>query len=509
MRQYEMFELNFTGAAPMGSAAIVDLSAVFTIGGEEKQVKGFYAGGGCYKVRFLPQTTGTCCWKVDTTLKLSGALEGQEDCLAADEGRHGLVKASGTHFVHEDGTRYVPVGTTVYALIHQEKALVDQTMDTLRKAPFNKIRFCVFPKHYDFNLNEPELFAFEKVDEKWDVDRPCFAFWDMLESRMGELDAMGIEADLILFHPYDHWGFAELSMDECMVYLDYLTRRLSAFPNLWWSLANEYDLMEHFEEDRWFTFAQLIHDQDPYGHLLSNHQCLKLWDFTEKNTTHCCIQGANMIRTPDMLEKYKKPVVFDECCYEGDIPYSWGNISGFELVNRFWTAYTLGAYCSHGETFWNEDEVLWWGKGGVLHGESPERIGFMRSVIEGLPGDLEPENSQFDRKVLREAMADPQRAATIPTVVKCIANLSDAAFTEFMDGNREISGACGDDAFLYYYARHCCRWADIKLPEDKNYRIEVIDVWDMTRETVNTCASGQVRVPLPGKEGMAVLARRI
>ena len=30
---------------------------------------------------------------------------------------------------------------------------------------------------------------------------------------------------------------------------------LSAFPNVWWSLANEYDLLSDFEDDWWFRFA--------------------------------------------------------------------------------------------------------------------------------------------------------------------------------------------------------------------------------------------------------------
>ena len=78
-------------------------------------------------------------------------------------------------------------------------------MQTLRKALFNKVRFCIFPKSYDFNQNEPKHFAFEKINGKWDVNRPCFAFWDALEQRIMELSELGIEGDLILFHGYDRY----------------------------------------------------------------------------------------------------------------------------------------------------------------------------------------------------------------------------------------------------------------------------------------------------------------
>ena len=46
----------------------------------------------------------------------------------------------------------------------------------------------------------------------------------------------------------------------------------------------------------------------------------------------------------------------------------------------------------------------------------------------------------------------------------------------------------------------------MNLPEDKDYRIEVIDTWNMTRTVYAEHASGSVIVELPGKEGMAVLA---
>lgn len=509
MRQYKTFELKFKGAEPMGSHVDVDVKALFIQGDITKEVKGFYAGNGTYKVRYYPQETGTCTWKVISSIALRGSLEGEEECLPAEAKIHGMVQTDGTHFQYEDGTRYVSVGTTVYALFHQEKDRIDRTMQTLESAPFNKLRCCVFPKSYDFNHNNPELFAFEKTDGKWDVNHPCFAFWDEIEKRIMQMQEMAIETDLILFHPYDCWGFSELSEEECMVYLDYAVRRLSAIPNIWWSLANEYDLMEHFEKDWWFDFSKFIHENDAYGHLLSNHHCLDMWDFSDSNTTHCCIQGNGFTQIPDLQKKYGKPVIFDECGYEGTIPYAWGNLSGFELVNRFWTAFVMGGYCSHGETVWNEEETLWWSKGDMLHGESPARIRFLREILEEIPGDLEANESQFDRERLNCALADPETAATIPYVVKSIAKLDDSSFQNFMADNRELSAHYGEEVYVQYFARHCTCWCDLILPQNKKYDVEVIDVWEMTREKKLKAVSGLTHVPMPGKEGIAVFAKRV
>ena len=234
MRQFEVFELNFWGECPEGSYVNVDIKGIFTLNGREKEVKGFYAGQGKYTVRFCPQEPGRYQWSIQSSISLEGQLRGEETCIAAKNDRHGMVAADGLHFKYADGTRFIPFGTTVYALVHQEKTLIETTMQTLAQAPFNKLRFCVFPKSYDYNHNEPEMFAFEKTEGKWDVNRPCFAFWEALEERIRELDEMGIEGDLILFHGYDRWGFSMFSKEEACVYLDYLLRRLSSFPNLWW-----------------------------------------------------------------------------------------------------------------------------------------------------------------------------------------------------------------------------------------------------------------------------------
>lgn len=202
-----------------------------------------------------------------------------------------MVQAEGCHFRYQDGTKYLPFGTTIYALVHQKEEVIEETFRSLAKAPFNKVRHCIFPKSYDFS-------------------RPTI--------------------------------------------------------------------------------------------------------------THCCVQTNAMHKAAEWMEKYKKPVVFDECCYEGNIEHEWGSISAFEMVNRFWKACTAGAFATHGETYYSEDDI-----------------------------------------------------------------------------------------FLKYYGSYCPKYAAFRLPKDHSYKIEVIDVWEMTRTTLVEEGSGKVPLILPGKEGIAVLATRI
>ena len=322
MKQYETFELRFGGEVLPDAWAQIDLTATFSCAQESLTVKGFYDGEsdgrGVYVVRFLPQYAGVYRYQVRGAV----TVEGEIVCEASSPEAHGIVRAVGTHFAFADGAPYIPFGTTVYALISQDDALVEQTLQSLAAAPFNKLRLCVFPKDYDYNHNEPPLYAFARREEgSWDTSRPSIAFYQRLERILRRIAALGIQLDLILFHPYDRWGFAAMPQADNFRYLDYLLRRLSAMPEIWWSLANEYDLcMPKKTLADWEALEAFVASCDAYHHLLSCHNCFCFWDFKRKDVTHASIQTRALTEIPRYLREYGKPVVIDECCYEGDLP---------------------------------------------------------------------------------------------------------------------------------------------------------------------------------------------
>ena len=509
MRQYETFELSFTGPEPEGSQAVIGLEAEFACGKDVRRVKGFYAGNGTYKVRFLPLKAGTYTWKVSGLFE----AEGSEKADKADKDHHGPVRADGTHFRYADGSWFYPFGTTVYAMMHQDAGLIDRTMKTLSEAPFNKVRLCVFPKHYNYNHNDPDHYAFTKrADGSWDVDHPDYAFWDAFEARLTQLASLGIQADLIMFHPYDRWGFDAMPQQDNLTYLDYLLRRFAALPNLWWSLANEYDLSPAKTLADWEEIEAFVASHDPYGHLLSNHNCFKPWDWSRPNVTHISWQSKQLNRVAEMQRVYGKPYINDECRYEGTLPEPWGNMTGEEMTRRFWKIMVQGGYCTHGETFYpGEDEVVWWARGGELRGKSVSRIAFLRNVCETLPGPIEPGQAGF---VSFMGMSDEALSALVDAVPEERRHFM-SAFLRQEQTERDLAlaveettfaGHVGDEAFLWYYDAQCPAVAGIDLPEDKTYMVEILDTWEKTRRSVNMAASGHVDIVLPGKPYMAVLA---
>ncbi len=509
--RFDVFEKRMNGPKPDASCVKTDFTATFSKDNKKLQVKGFYNGDGEYIVRFMPEEIGI--WQYELSLKASEQIgeAGSFECVSETGNNHGPVILDGLNFQYADGSKYIPIGTTLYAWIHQTKQLIETTIDTLSKSPFNKVRMCVFPKSMMYNNNEPELFPFERSSEgKWDVHKPNFEFWKHLEKQLKALMVLGIEADLILFHPYDRWGFSELSREDNLTYLDYCIRRLSAFRNIWWSLANEYDMVFNKNEEDWEAFGKFISSEDKYHHLISVHNWLRVYDASKPWITHCSIQTNSFQNTKIFRDQYKKPVMIDECRYEGDIEPSWGNISAFEMVHRFWSVMILGGYCTHGETFHREDEVLWWAKGGELHGQSVKRIAFLKDIMYGLDGAIQTDQGRFDINPNDTDAESKLEAAQNNPFAKAILSLDPVAFNDLRHGMISYSGRHKDKYIITYLGRTCRCFIDIELPENgAEYSIEVIDIWEMTRVTVLARAKGKTRIELPGKEGIAVIATQI
>ena len=445
----------------------VSLHARFTQGDRVVQVPGFWDGGDTYRLRFSPPTPGE--WRYETTSNRP-ELQGRSGSLTASRpsgNNHGPVEVCHTAYLrYADGTPYHQFGTTCYAWVHQTRELQEQTLRTLAASPFNKIRFCVFPKSYAYNQNEPELFPFVKgLDGKFDFSQPDPAFWRHLEQRVLDLQRLGIEADIILWHPYDRWGFARMSAEEDDRYLRYCIARLSAFRHVWWSLANEYDLMVQVPQghggnkrwEDWDRFFSILQQEDPHQRLRGIHNCGKWYDHTKGWVTHASLQTSDMEGGGRFREQYRKPVLYDECKYEGNIPHEWGNLSAREMTQRFWLGTFSGCYVGHGETYKHPQDILWWSKGGMLHGESPPRIQWLKNFMATAPPFHE----------LRPLGGDQGR------------------FLLAKPGN--------------YYLLYCVndRPQTVRLEGNHPYKLDLIDPWAMTIVPVGTAPPGDCTLPAP------------
>lgn len=469
VERWGVFEASLQGPATGNPYVDVQFGAKFRYRNRVVEAEGFYDGGGTYRVRLMPDELGE--WSYTTHSNVA-ALDGKSGTFrvgAASKGNHGPVGVKYvTHFAYADGTPYVQMGTTSYAWIHQGDALEEQTLKTLRDSPFNKIRMCVFPKHYSFNNNEPVYYPFPR-DAKGTNDYSQFnpAFFAHLEKRVKELGTLGIEADLILFHPYDNWGYSKMPAEVDDRYLHYMVARLAAYRNVWWSMANEYDFMKNKTMADWDRYFRIVQENDPSQHLRGIHNGTVLYDHLKPWVTHVSLQSSDLDKAVEYVQKYRKPVIYDECKYEGNIHQRWGSLSAREMVRRFWLAAVQGAYAGHAETYLDPNDVLWWSKGGVLKGESPKRIAFLKKLLEEGP-------------------------------------------TEGLDSQSTYYLGAGQPGkyYLFYF--------DLNQPSDYTfdfakgvkYRAEWIDPWEMTVTPVPGEYEGKFEMKLPAKPYMAVRFRK-
>jgi hypothetical protein len=403
VEQWGIFEIALNGPTNGNPFMDVKFSAQFTQGTNAVEAAGFYDGDGVYRVRFMPERQGEWHYVTKSSSAELNKKSGEFFVTKPSPENHGPVRVANTyHFAYADGTPYEELGTTCYVWQLQKEALQEETLKTLAASPFNKLRFCVFPKHYTWNTNEPIMYPFVSNDRlatttNWDFTQFNPKYFQHLEQRVADLQKLGIEADIILFHPYDegHWGFDRMPAEVDDRYLRYVVARVAAYRNVWWSLANEYDFMKEKKESDFVRFGEIVSTNDPYHHLLSIHNGQKIFNNTLPWITHASIQNGAAVVSINSAEMYRdvyrKPVVYDEVKYEGNIENRWGQLSAEELVFRFWNATVAGTYCGHGETYKSDDQVLWWSKGGVLKGQSPARLAFLKTVLDDAPAEgIEP-----------------------------------------------------------------------------------------------------------------------
>ncbi|TDD26860.1 DUF5060 domain-containing protein [Kribbella turkmenica] len=463
VERWGLHELTWSGPSDGTPFADVTLRVAYRFRNRVVTVDGFYDGDGVYRARFMPDSEGRWEYVTSSSAPELDGHRGSFECTPPGPGNHGPVGVHGTHhFAYADGTRYDCVGTTCYHWTYESKEIQELTLASLRTAPFDKVRMCLLPTEG----MRPDRLPFAGATPG-EVDVEVFdpAFFRHFESRVADLLELGVQADLILFHPYDRgvWGFDRMTPAQDEAFLRYVVARLAAYRNVWWSLSNEYDFNHEKTIADWDRLLQQVQRFDPYQRLRSIHNGTKMYevfspyDFGKPWITHQSVQhwdGAEVAA----WRSCPKPVVIDEIGYEGNAGRRWGNLTADELVHRFWQGMSLGGYVGHGESFVDREIRAWISIGGRLYGESSARIAFLRDVFAGLPrradGDVDPEH--------------------------CVLHYL---------GDRQPSAV------------------DLDLPPGNPYHFDLIDTVAMTI-TALTSYSGSCRIPLPARPYLALRGTR-
>ena len=481
VEQWGIFTTEAHGPSTENPFVDVQFGARFTLGHRTVDATGFYDGNGAFKVRFSPDTVGRWSYEITSNVKELAGLTGGFECVAPGAGNHGPVgTAHQFHFQYADGTPYFPFGTTCYSYGFIGAPYGDDTLRNLKEAGFNKVRMCLLPK--PLGTLQPVAMPFERMGEalppgaenlvdngsskeKFDLARFNPAYFEHFEARIQDLMAAGIEADVILFHPYDAWGFKAMGQEADDRYLSYAVARLSAYRNVWWSIANEYDLVRSKTMTDWDRFFRIVQEVDPYRRLRSIHHSRVVYDHSKPWCTHASLQEYDFEKSSERMAAWNKPIIYDEIQYEGNISRRWGNLSPEEMTHRFWRAIVYGVYATHGETYMVMDGSPVWSDAGELHGTSAARITFLRKLLEktGTTGLMAAENPYY------------------------------------------LNAGNPGAVILYYFDYHCVGEYEFPLPENVKFKATMIDPWAMTESPLPGTFSGRSKIALTGKPYMAVL----
>jgi len=464
IEKWGAYEISLPGPSSGNPFVETQLKATFQHEHRSVEVAGFYDGDGDYRLRFMPDTLGKWSWETSSNAADLNGKTGMFACVAPSPGNHGPVGvAHQFHFQYADGSPFFPFGTTCYSWAFLGETLENATLETLRTAPFNKVRMCLLPKP----VLDIELFALpfpRDASGTNDFTRFDPAYFQHIEKGVQELLQLGIEADLILFHPYDIWGYEAMPLEDADRYLRYSVARLSAYRNVWWSLANEYDLIRTRTPADWDRFFRVVQESDPYSHLRSVHHSRVLYDHSKPWVTHASLQTFAFENTAEWRAAWQKPIIFDEMQYEGDISSRWGNLSPQEMTRRFWMALISGAYATHGETYVTSFEGPVTADGGKLLGSSPQRIAFLKKLLQG----------------------------------------STSAGLNSVDGSYYLCAATPHVVYLYFFDYHEPANYEFPLPDTETFVAELIDPWEMTITSIPGTFSGNSKLKLPGKPYLGV-----
>jgi hypothetical protein len=470
IEQWGLFEISLPGPSTGNPYKEVTLTATFSLEHRTQQVTGFYDGEGTYRIRFSPDAQGHWTYTTASSAPQLANKTGAFTCIPPSPDNHGPVTVTREfHFQYEDGTPYFPFGTTTYAYLFTAEKNYQNSLDGMIKTRFNKTRICLLPKNLGGDV-EAQPLPFPRTNKVNDLTRFNPTYFQMVEKRILDLQKNGIQADLILFHPYDSWGYKTMGAEADDFYLNYAIARLSAYRNVWWSVANEYDLIKTKTMSDWDRYFRIILANDPYSRLRSIHHSGPIYDNSKYWVTHASLQKWDFDQSAIRRAAWRKPIIYDELQYEGDIASRWGNLSAEEMTRRFWLAVIYGTYPTHGEVFNSEPGAREssWSDAGRLRGESGPRIAFMRDTIEKLT----------------------KTGFNVPEVAYYL-NASDV-----------------DGTILYYFDFHRPARYDFPLPTTHYYTATLIDPFNMTTTPVSGKFSGKSTIQLPNKPYQAIVFQR-
>ncbi|MFN4146483.1 MAG: DUF5060 domain-containing protein [Runella sp.] len=366
--RWSVYEIALTSTAVRPNPYVeTQLTATF-VGpkGIKITVRGFWDGGQTFRIRFAPTEIGI--WKY-TTNSNDPSLhnqKGQLTCTSPLPQAHGFVRrdeAHPYHFVRDDGSRYLMLGTTYYGLI--SSALVNKsyraTIDSCLKYGINKIRFRINVKICQNEINPGPCSSVWGQDH----DHLNLTHLRVVDELLTYMAERNMVADLMPFDSQEKFYGTDA---QDLRYLRYVLARFAAYPNVIWCLTNEFQRVPNKPRAFWNTVGNIVRAEDPYianGMLLrplsihpfggESQGALFQW-FDASWPSHIILQSGRFLPADTLNlitlrnRRHQMPIVNDEFGYFDDDIRQWKE--GYsQMVHRqaLWSIYMAGGHATIGD----------------------------------------------------------------------------------------------------------------------------------------------------------------
>lgn len=422
--------------------------ATFTQGTTALTVNGFFDGltadnRAIFRIRFAP-TTNSGTWSFSATSSDSGLAFATRSLTAGTSTSKGFLRrdtSTPERFIYDNGTtRFFMWGNTYYQFIDNArggtawKTAVDQ--NALKS--INKIRMLLYP-WWQYYTGYPDSQPFQGGATTPNHDLLDLVHWQKFDEIADYMNKKPMIAEIIVFKDPALDGSNNV-IDNCRTfgstqaqdqrYLRYTLARFGAFPNVIWSLSNEYGAIDKAActgtrpwlsgitnlQSYFNTMGSILRNEDPWNtgspkpRALTIHQQPKAtWDFLTAtwpvhaslqfgtNQTSCtrCSTGINYCSgnhgddwgnfgiVNNILKcngsRYNLPVVNDEYGYIGKIA------SVAKHRRAAWGIAVAGGYGSEGDTLnaANSASVLLygdWRDAGAYYTDIQRMVGYITGI---------------------------------------------------------------------------------------------------------------------------------
>lgn len=315
----------------------------------------FYDGDGTYRLRFFPEIPGSWRYALAPTygLTLDGDTEGEFECVPS-VARGPLRRAEEPHhFQYANGERAFILGNTAYNLVASYQRSPEEARQFVAyyaARGFNWFRF--FLQQVTWDSHGFVVWPWGGTPEAPDYATFNLALFHAAEDVIRLLGEHDATASVILLHPSDPVFRGQPNLLPIFQrFVRYATARLSAFSNVVWNIANEWQRELVLSAAEVEALGRTLEEADPYRRLTSVHHHGR-FEFPRSPWVDMASMQhrglpAEINRVALLNRQFGKPVLNEEYGYERD---NLGPPNDPVNVRRdTWALTMAGAYASYGD----------------------------------------------------------------------------------------------------------------------------------------------------------------